>query len=132
MKISRFLVLGILLLAAGGCAVGTQYRAATESWVGGSIEEVIAAWGNPNNTEPLPQGERFYQWVEVIWEGPDFSQAAALAANDPTVNLYSEYVCRREIYTDMYGRIKTAWNDYDCWRSDNIPEARRQSTESRE
>ena len=133
MKTAKLLAAGLLLLAVAGCALGGTYQAATASWTGASIEEVIAAWGSPDNTEPRPGGERFYQWVEVISEGPDPTQLANLMAGDPAANpssFYTEYVCQREITADLNGKIKSAWNSYDCWRSDNIPEARQVAAEA--
>lgn len=122
-------IIPIFMLSMGlaGCALGTSYQIATESWVGAPIEEIIAAWGNPEATEALPDGERLYRWSETMWEGPDPSQLAALMAADPAApysSFYTTYICRREIISDSNGRIRTAWNSYDCWRSDHLPAAR--------
>ena len=123
----KFLLLTLVVIAVSGCALGVRYQTATASWVGAPIEDVLSAWGYPDITEPRPDGERLYKWVEYIWDGYDPSQVAAAMANDPTAAYSSfgtDYACLREITTDVYGKVKTAWNSYDCWRSDNIPETR--------
>lgn len=50
----------IALLA--GCATTAGYERSLEGWVGKSIDDVVAAWGAPANTQPLPSGSVAYQW----------------------------------------------------------------------
>ena len=109
----RLIMILALMLASGACAVApqnVQYRRATESWIGASIEDVIAAWGDPGGTEPLPDGGRQYLWEEPV---------LVLSAPEPTTD-----ICTRGISADKTGRVVQAKSSYSCWQSYELPRAR--------
>lgn len=117
----KYFFIGLLTLTLAGCALGAGYQAATASWVGASIEEVLAAWGPPSATEPLRAGERSYIWDEYL------TDSIPTVTYDETFGATYEYntlLCRREIIADALGRVRSAWNSYDCWQVDSLPEAR--------
>lgn len=120
MKRIIFALVTVMLTA--GCALGVGYRQATDSWGGAPIEEVIKAWGPPGATEPLSKGQRLYIWTEYVTDTiPTITvdEVTGLTSYD-----YDTIVCERRVTTDAYGVINSTWNSYECWQSNNIPEAR--------
>ena len=56
----------LLSLLLSGCAHGGGglYGLAAQSWVGAPAEELIAAWGEPDGAEPMPNGDM----AVMAWE----------------------------------------------------------------
>ena len=51
---------GLVLVA--GCATTARYEARLDAWVGRDASDLVAAWGEPDTSRPVSDGERALTW----------------------------------------------------------------------
>lgn len=90
------------LIMIGGWVVLTSCFASQDaimvSWEGKSVDDVFVAWGPPDSTATLSNGNRAFTWIDV-WSP---IQGTGLT-------------CRRTFTADKGGRI-TSWSNSGCPR----------------
>ena len=64
MRTYRTMVWLICLASLAGCATGKHTEEAMLSWMGSSIDELIASWGPPDSSMQFPGGKTIYSWTD--------------------------------------------------------------------
>jgi hypothetical protein len=119
--------LGILFLAVAlfGCQTNPQifseYRYAAYSWVGGDIDDMVAAWGEPSDASSLATSK---QPGHKHWDLRDTKRGT----REYTVGggSFTKYACDTIAYYDVYGKII----EIDVKRSKNCDEVYADQLES--
>ncbi len=123
-----FILLGAMLVLVG-CATQANYERVVQSWLGASESDLVRAWGVPDQTFPLPNGDRFlvYQHAStfvqpmVISPGMTTEYASGgtydVMASPTTISGGNPVTifCRTEFEVDRAGRI-VGWRSQgnDC------------------
>ena len=91
--LSRFLIIGISVVAFGCASMGTVMK----SWVGHPIDDVVSAWGAPDSRMGRADGGAVYTWVTV------------------SSNQYGVQQCRQSFTTNAQS-VVTGWSYNGCPR----------------
>ena len=59
LKIYRWIILIVLIVWIGGCS---STGSTTNKWIGKPESELLASWGQPDNTANLPDGRKILSW----------------------------------------------------------------------
>ncbi len=126
MRVSAWIGALVVAVTLAGCATTANYNKVAQSWVGATETDLIRAWGAPQYTYPLPNGDRFLVWDRSSsyttpttispgfypgygywggpWHGPFYGGVYA----SPTIISGGEevhLVCRTEFEVDKEGRV---------------------------
>lgn len=86
----------VLLVAAGlatGCATEAKYKEIVHSWVGGTADELVMAWGPPDSSYTLSDGGSVLQYErqgQTQVGGYTYMQPQTTYSSG-TVNAYGDY-----------------------------------------
>ena len=108
----RALIIFIFIFFAG-CATTANYEKILNSWVGDHIDNLIGAWGIPDKSIELSNGERM---VEYIRE----SSSVGSSGTGKFFNIHtSHHSCRTRFTLDPLGIIiKWGWEGNRCKAND--------------
>lgn len=110
----------VVTVTLAGCATTANYARVAQSWVGANETDLLRAWGAPQYTYPLPNGDRFLVWERTssyttpttispgigygYWGSPFYYGGMAsptTISGGQTIQL----VCRTEFEVDKAGRV---------------------------
>jgi hypothetical protein len=111
--------IGILLLALTlfGCQTNPQifseYRYAAYSWVGGNVNDMVTAWGEPTDASSMASSSQpgFKQWKLS-------DKKRGTRENSVGAGSFTKHACDTIAYYDVYGKII----EIDVQRSKNCDE----------
>ncbi|WP_230584160.1 hypothetical protein [Piscirickettsia salmonis] len=61
-QIMKIFVVLFTLILLSGCATTAKYRAQVERWKGHDVNDLIQAWGPPDTTFKMPNGNLYYSY----------------------------------------------------------------------
>lgn len=104
----------IVLLLTTGCATLGGYDDMVSSWVGGTADELIMAWGPPVREAKLSNGGRVLEYYDT--QSTTYSGNAQAAYGQSPVPETIQYTCRTTFTVSPSGRISTySWYGNNCY-----------------
>ncbi len=103
--------------AAAGCATSGNYQKRVASWQGQKAEQLLQAWGMPNATERLPDGDQILVYSRLYHEPYSFGEAprelASVAARKPMYIKCATYFDIRDgrVFSAMFQGEECSWRD---------------------
>lgn len=116
----NLLALGILIFGAG-CATTANYDYRVQSWKGKDAPLLVKAWGKPDSTEPLSNGNQMYVYARlhrdpVAYAGSQRTLASAETPSQSKEKPKTVYIkCATYFEVNPQGKVvSTLFRGNDC------------------
>jgi hypothetical protein len=114
------LLVTAIFLSVSGCATTEKYEAKLNSWVGDSINELMASWGYPDGSFEAPNGNKVYVYshrssfttpIQTTVHTNLYGPPTASTTGGQTLNLW----CKTYFEVDNAKNIiKWSWEGNNC------------------
>ncbi|MDA8362971.1 MAG: hypothetical protein M0Z84_03950 [Gammaproteobacteria bacterium] len=84
------ILLASMIVMFAGCATTANYEKILQSWVGGSEDDLVQAWGPPQSSYPLSSGGKVIEYIRrsSVTSGGYIHYVPVTTNNNGMVNIY--------------------------------------------